>query len=45
MWSDKADVYGRHTRFLNIMPQYTYGARAARSDGQEQDGVDLILLE
>jgi hypothetical protein len=42
---DKADAGGRHACLFDIVAQNADGARAARSDRQEQDGVHPVFLE
>ena len=41
---DKADRDRRDALFLEIVPQRAHGARAERSNGREDDGVDVVLL-
>jgi hypothetical protein len=45
MRPDKADTGGGHTFVFHEMGQDAYGACAARSDGEEQSGIDTVLLE
>ena len=42
---DQADRDRRDALFLEIMPQRAHGARAERSNGGEDDGVDLVVLQ
>ena len=41
---NEADRHCRDALFLEIMPQRAHGARAERSNGGEQDGVDPVAL-
>ena len=42
---DQADRDRRNALVLEIMSQRAHGARADRSNGGEQDGVDVIALQ
>jgi hypothetical protein len=43
--SNKTDRYRRKPLFLEIVSQRAHGARADRSNGAEEDGIDLIALQ
>src|SRR6266851_2875386 len=45
LWPDQADRDRRDPLFLEIMPQRAHGARAERSNGREDDGVDVVALQ
>lgn len=41
----EADAGGRHAVFFYVVAKNADGARAARSDGQKQGGIDPVFLE
>ena len=45
MRSNEADADGCYSLFFDVVSQDANGGRATRSDGQEEDGVDIIITE
>ncbi len=43
--TDEADAGGREAGFFDVVGQDADGARAARSDGKEQDPVHVVLFQ
>ena len=45
MRADETDAGSRHAGFFYVVTENAYDARAARSDGKEQDGVYPVFLK